>query len=269
MKYIKIVVLGAIFFLSQQTAFGQFNLEWEVEGSVDYVGDMDGDGIGEFAFRSGDTTRFYDGASHNLKWTTTGARFSYYWFQTDRNPYSIFPSIDYNSDGVREILFRPENGDGIIIMDVTNNTVIFELSGPEESCEFVVLADVDGDNELELVIYKSDSTYVYSTGVFGVKENSTGKNLPMHKLNQNYPNPFNPMTKIEYSIQKTDKVSLKIYNTAGQAVRTLVNENKKVGNYTVNWDGKNDKGNKLSGGVYFYTMQVGDYKSTKKAIVLK
>lgn len=273
------IVVGAIFFLSQQTALGQqFNLEWEVEGDTYYVGDLDGDGVGEFAIRTDNGAQFYDGANHTLKWTVTGWFFSGFWCTLDRNPFYLFPSIDYNGDGVREVLFRPrvEDGEGVIIMDVTDNTAIFEFSDAAAIIDLIACADVDGDGELELVICKefvsSCTTYVYSTGVTTANEHNPNNHplMPsMHKLNQNYPNPFNPTTKIEYSVQKPGKVCIKVYNTLGQLVRTLVNENKGIGNYTVIWDGKDEKGDELASGVYFYAMQVGNYTSAKKAILLK
>jgi flagellar hook assembly protein FlgD len=64
-------------------------------------------------------------------------------------------------------------------------------------------------------------------------------------------------------------VDLIIYNILGQKVRRLVNEKKEKGNYSVQWDGRNDKGEELSTGVYFYVLKVGDYTSTKRMILLK
>ena len=63
--------------------------------------------------------------------------------------------------------------------------------------------------------------------------------------------------------------TLKIYNVLGEVVRTLVNEPKWAGSYSVQWDGKNDKGEQLGSGVYFYELKVGDYTSAKKMVLLK
>jgi hypothetical protein len=275
------ILLGVISLLSTQVAVAQqFTLEWEWDGLAYYCGDMDRDGVGEFAIRSDpDTTRFYDARDHSLKWTTTGRRLSYYWFQTDRNPHTVFPCIDYTGDSVSEILYRPTDydGDGLMIVDVVDNSVIFELSHPEATDVSVqALADVDGDGWLELVVwFDSPSlrrTYVYYTGVqvTGVNEGSSRKSPPMHRLSQNYPNPFhNSTTSIEYAVQKPSKVSIRIYNSAGQFVRILVDENKREGSYAVSWDGRDDEGQKVAGGTYFYELQVDDYSSAKKAIMLK
>ncbi|GAI13865.1 unnamed protein product, partial [marine sediment metagenome] len=88
-------------------------------------------------------------------------------------------------------------------------------------------------------------------------------------LLQNYPNPMNTTTKIPYQLPRTEKVCLKVYNVAGQLVKTLVNEIKKPGYYTTYWDGEDENGRKSAGAVYFYRIQAGNYTSTKKMILLR
>jgi hypothetical protein len=83
-------------------------------------------------------------------------------------------------------------------------------------------------------------------------------------LDQNFPNPFNPSTLIKYSIPNSYQVSLKIFNTLGQEMETLVNEEKQVGTYEVNWNASN-----LQSGVYFYRLQAGSFVQTRKMILLK
>lgn len=88
-------------------------------------------------------------------------------------------------------------------------------------------------------------------------------------LYQNYPNPFNPETTIEYSLPEGYHVMLKIYNIAGQLVKTLINEYQQAGSYTIIWYGHNDVGEEVARGLYFYQLQAGDFVSTKKMVVLK
>ncbi len=89
-------------------------------------------------------------------------------------------------------------------------------------------------------------------------------------LYQNYPNPFNPTTTIKYSIPANAGVetqnfaSLRIYNVLGEEITTLVNKYQAPGNYTVQFNASN-----LSSGVYFYRLQVGNFVSTKKMILMK
>ncbi|MDH4223356.1 MAG: T9SS type A sorting domain-containing protein [candidate division Zixibacteria bacterium] len=94
-------------------------------------------------------------------------------------------------------------------------------------------------------------------------------------LSQNYPNPFNPTTTITFKIgsngetREALQTTLKIYNILGQVAKTLVDEPKLPGIYHQIWDSKNEQGEKVSSGVYFYQLKVGDYNETKKMVLLK
>jgi len=90
-----------------------------------------------------------------------------------------------------------------------------------------------------------------------------------YALEQNYPNPFNPETVINFAIREAGKVSLKIYDLQGQLVRTLADEEKPAGFYSVTWNGTNDQGVRVSSGTYLYTLKVGEFEETKKLTFLK
>lgn len=83
-------------------------------------------------------------------------------------------------------------------------------------------------------------------------------------LSQNYPNPFNNSCVIKFSIPKSSHVLLKIFNTLGQQLEILVNEEKSSGNYQFIWNAAN-----LPSGIYFYSLQAGNFLQTKKMILLK
>jgi len=83
-------------------------------------------------------------------------------------------------------------------------------------------------------------------------------------LDQNYPNPFNPSTTINYSVPKPSSVTITVYDVLGREVKTLVNENKPAGNFSVQFDGI-----KLTSGIYIYRLQAGSFSQTKKLILLK
>jgi hypothetical protein len=98
----------------------------------------------------------------------------------------------------------------------------------------------------------------------------SGPAVPTNSLLQNYPNPFNPTTTIRYSIAERGHVSLRVYNVAGQLVKTLVDEVRSpaaIEPYT--WDGRNDAGQPVSSGVYFYRLIAKNYTQTKKMVLLK
>lgn len=88
-------------------------------------------------------------------------------------------------------------------------------------------------------------------------------------LAQNYPNPFNPATTIGFQIAASEFVTLEIFSITGQLVKTLVNENRAAGNYTERWDGRNNIGQQVSSGIYFYQINAGSFRQVKKMILLK
>lgn len=104
------------------------------------------------------------------------------------------------------------------------------------------------------------SIYVkLATGING--SNSQVKDF---KLQQNYPNPFNPSTSIGYDIPKESLVELSIYDASGKFVRTLVNEQKFAGSYSITFGSEG-----LASGVYYYKLTAGDLSETMKMILIK
>ncbi len=85
-----------------------------------------------------------------------------------------------------------------------------------------------------------------------------------YALTQNYPNPFNPITTITYQLPKSGSVTLKIFDILGNEIKTLVNEQKEKGRYTVQFDASS-----LASGMYVYQLRANDYTSTKKMLLLK
>jgi len=109
-----------------------------------------------------------------------------------------------------------------------------------------------------------DGTFVYSPVL------DINNILPAQfELFQNYPNPFNPETHIQYVIPKDEQVRIRIYDMQGQLVRTIVNERKAAGTYSVNWNAHDDNGCKVTSGVYFYRIDAGEFTMTKKMILMK
>lgn len=94
--------------------------------------------------------------------------------------------------------------------------------------------------------------------------------LPVEfSLSQNYPNPFNPATNISYALPANAYVRLTIYNILGQKVKTLVDSEQTAGYKNVIWDGKNDRGEDVSSGIYFYRINAGSFTKTAKMSLLK
>ncbi|HEX7401937.1 MAG TPA: T9SS type A sorting domain-containing protein, partial [candidate division Zixibacteria bacterium] len=112
---------------------------------------------------------------------------------------------------------------------------------------------------------------------WSVVEEEPEVNLPVSfELSQNYPNPFNPTTTIHFTVFSPQSTvhspiltTLKIYNILGEKVVTLVDEFKGEGSYTVIWDGKDEKGEEVASGIYFYRLKMGEYSKAKKMLLLR
>jgi len=122
--------------------------------------------------------------------------------------------------------------------------------------QLIILVDNGNDGTIDDTLYLNNTVDVEDQGSLIVPDE--------YKLEQNYPNPFNPSTKIRYSIPTNDFVSIKVYNLVGEEVAALVNEEKLIGNYEVEFNAA-----ALSSGVYFYRIQAGSFIETKKMIFLK
>jgi hypothetical protein len=104
-----------------------------------------------------------------------------------------------------------------------------------------------------------------TSGVAGNKDGVPGT----FELANNYPNPFNPSTNIRYGVPHDSHVSLVIYNVLGQKVNGLVDMQRSAGRYDVVWDGRDDAGQSVGTGVYFYRLQAGETVLVKKMLLLK
>jgi hypothetical protein len=89
------------------------------------------------------------------------------------------------------------------------------------------------------------------------------------RLSQNFPNPFNPSTTILFDMSEKGRVTIKIYNVGMQLVRTLVDDVKDAGAYRAVWDGTNNQRVRVASGVYFYKMETGRFKRTRKMILIR
>ena len=111
------------------------------------------------------------------------------------------------------------------------------------------------ESNLVLVRLESDSPVVVNDAMNLILD---------YELSQNYPNPFNPSTTIKYQIPELSFVTLKVYDVLGIEVATLINGEKPVGSYEVEFDGTG-----LPSGVYFYRLKTGSYFQTRKMVLLK
>jgi hypothetical protein len=107
-------------------------------------------------------------------------------------------------------------------------------------------------------------TYTTSTNVENI--NSIPSSF---ELLQNYPNPFNPETKIQFNLPKSSFVTLEVYNSIGQQIRTLVSEQLIAGQYTVNWNGRNKFGEMMNSGIFYYRLKTEGLTDIKQMVLIK
>jgi arabinogalactan endo-1,4-beta-galactosidase len=125
------------------------------------------------------------------------------------------------------------------------------------SWENQALFDFDG----ELL----DAISVFDNSSVGIKRID---NFSLNNI-YNYPNPFNPITTLRYDLSEDAFVKITVYDMLGKLVSNLLNTNQYSGNKSVKWNATNNQGQRVSAGVYFYTIQVGEFRQTKKMVLLK
>ncbi|HEY4798173.1 MAG TPA: FlgD immunoglobulin-like domain containing protein, partial [Bacteroidia bacterium] len=83
-----------------------------------------------------------------------------------------------------------------------------------------------------------------------------------------YPNPFNDFVKISYELTRPDNISISIYDIVGNEIRNIVSQYSAAGAYSAVWDGKNENGEKVQSGIYFYTIRAGKSRSSGKIVMM-
>ncbi len=165
--------------------------------------------------------------------------------------------ISSNYSGANFTVYA-NNGSGVF----TNNPIVLPAVN-SGSCITVHDRDNDGDLDLSGIDEIDDLLFIFNNGAVGI--NQISSEVPAaYSLKQNYPNPFNPTTHLEFGISNLGFVSLKVYDVHGKEVATLVNENKQAGTYEVEWNGQG-----FASGVYFYRLEAGDFKETKRMLLVK
>jgi len=184
---------------------------------------------------------------------------------------AVVPDIDF--DGGEDVITGDQNGTFYCISG-KDGSLIFNNYFPVDRINSVnVMPSIDGNYSYELLAGTkgeagsfSAKVACFSGGVDTVSTNlvvneSTPENFELY---QNYPNPFNPSTKIRFTISELRFTSLKVFDILGREVIKLVDEEKPAGIYEVEFDASS-----LSSGIYFYTLNAGEFKKKKKMILLK
>ncbi|RKX20208.1 MAG: hypothetical protein DRP35_06445, partial [Candidatus Zixiibacteriota bacterium] len=228
-------------------------------------------GEGDFEWTAGCDTNFFSGENGEgmivkcIKIDSGTSADNNQWISEDNNIKIIKAnitgddeSINSNIPGLENINFQDLTDDEI--QDLRDKGLNVEITETEDGTKVVKITYSSTDDGLETVQEDSNDEDV-------AKEM---KDLPDgYSLSQNYPNPFNPSTSIDYSIAKSEHVSIDIININGQIVRSLVDKVMPGGNHTIEWDGNSDDGQKVASGVYLYRLVAGDNKLVKKMTLMK
>ena len=154
-------------------------------------------------------------------------------------------------------------GDSGTILKTTNGGTIWTSQNSKTTNDLRSVYFVDPDIGWAVGSY---GTILKTTdgGVSFVEESFSEATPKSFFLSQNYPNPFNPSTTIRFSLVKSCHVTLKVYNILGQEVETLVEGERRVGEYEVRWTPED-----LASGIYFYRLQTGELAESKKLVLMK
>lgn len=168
------------------------------------------------------------------------------------NEIAVFPGMDLDGDGNREIVTSWKGSDLDSIAGV-----------PVDTMGFHVFVYEWGDSSASINVRDSVLTSV----AIG---NWTLITPDDYSLEQNYPNPFNPGTSIDFVLPVSKKVSVRIYNMLGQEIRTLINQQDyPAGRHTAIWDGRDNAGRLVASGSYIYTLEFGNFRKSRTMTLLK
>lgn len=157
----------------------------------------------------------------------------------------------------------------------SNNGVLYNYHPGNGTLRLTAVAGFSGEMQLSISVADPQGAFVQDTlrvvvnVVVGMSELPGGDIPQEFALEQNYPNPFNPGTNFGFRIADRGFVELKIYDVAGRLVRTLISEDKAPGSYTVQWDGRDDRGAPVASGVYLYRLEAGAYRAARKMVLMR
>ena len=181
---------------------------------------------------------------------------------------SVNPEVDINADGVISIL------DLIIVASHLGESTATAAPSTLATDSLNELDPAIIQDWIETSEHLDDGSIAFRRGIANLQRLLASLIPEKTALFANYPNPFNPETWIPYQLAKASQVSVHIYNVRGAVVRQLDLGHQNAGYYTnrsraVYWDGRNQIGEPVASGIYFYTITAGDFTSTRKMVIKK
>jgi FlgD Ig-like domain len=211
--------------------------------------------------------------------SSSNAQYTEWWHSGGEPTFGYYIGAENtDADNAKEIIFLAElsgNHDRMTVIDGVTGSIEWTLDFAHID-NSIRLVDVNNDGRFEILFYGSVSTdsnryYMYGYSGAGIKQDvEPQRNLYQEiSLGQSHPNPLTSITTIDYSLTQKGKVVMKIYNSTGQLVRTLLDGEKEPGKYAVNWDSRDNNGVKVANGSYFYQLEINDQKQAKRMVLVK
>ena len=174
--------------------------------------------------------------------------------------------VDYQEDGL--IRATAAGLEPIASGNITLGYVVFQMVDSFNDYQTTVTMNRSRLNEADAQIEQASA--VFTNALLVVDDWGHGGVPEEFAIKQNFPNPFNPTTRIRYQLPEQSNVTIQIYDIMGRIVRTLVtNQNELAGFHQLTWDATNNNGDPVSAGMYLYVIQAGDFRDTKKMVLLK
>jgi hypothetical protein len=130
-------------------------------------------------------------------------------------------------------------------------------------------ADIDGDGVDDITDFNGLAPDMGAFEAEWLDLSDVDQFPESYTVHQNYPNPFNPTTTLRYDLPEDAMVTIAIYDLMGRSIRLLVNSRQTAGYRSIQWNATNDAGSPVSAGLYIYTIQAGEFRQTKKMVLLK
>ena len=189
-------------------------------------------------------------------------------------PFTWGASYDVDSDVSYKLTITLDYPGNVYTQDYQNITDSSTSISAYEYAAFMTDLSLSQWN-IDYVIEASDEEYTVISQVGEFVLNNTllsadSEIIPVvFALHQNYPNPFNPVTSLRYDLPEDGLVNITIYDMMGRIVKTLVNGSQTAGYKSIRWNATNDRNEPVSAGLYIYTIQAGEFRKTKKMVLLK
>ena len=200
------------------------------------------------------------------------AQYSQKWYSDNGYKEDRIISIENtDADPQKEILvgYRVDdqynNGGSLILLDGLTGDVEWKSSDIFNLTWDAKLIDANGDGIFEILFYAEDNDYNFGWYLYSIAGLSINEINTPNLQSSNFPNPFKQSTTIKYSVSENGTfVSLKIFDSYGTELKTLVNEKKNAGEYEILFNGLD-----LSSGMYFYQINIGNEIGSKKMIKME